>query len=318
MAQLDHDDKRIRHYLLAELSEEDRTRFEEWLLADDVAFQQVLAVEEDLIEEYVRDELAPVERERVERFLLASPEGRRKAEFAEVLRRNEPTIWEEAARRPPAPRWSAWRALVRPQRPAVQWLLAAAALLGLSASPWLILVTKGLRHQVAQLASAERALQQENETLKAQLARQAEALEKPFPDQSGVAVPPLSAPPRPLSFLPALLLEVPGGDRAITPDTQDTPTLILPPGDYGILIQLLLEGGKKHNIYRAHLRTAGGQEVKTLDDLQAYTTGYGPTVVVLSLPSNLLTGGGYSIRLSGLTARQEYKDVATYYFKVKK
>ena len=67
----------LRRYLLGELTEEEqRAPVEEGLLIDDDCFEEFELVKEDLIEQYVNDELTNAERESFEQHFLTTPERR--------------------------------------------------------------------------------------------------------------------------------------------------------------------------------------------------------------------------------------------------
>jgi len=69
-------DQTIIRYLLNELPEEDQARFEDAYIRDGSLFEQVQALEEELIEDYVKGELSGDERHRFERHYLASDQRR--------------------------------------------------------------------------------------------------------------------------------------------------------------------------------------------------------------------------------------------------
>jgi anti-sigma factor RsiW len=72
-------------YLLGELPTPDRDRFEGEYFADDSLHEQLLAVECELIDAYVRGDLSESERRYFEDRYLATPEGRQRVEHAKVL-----------------------------------------------------------------------------------------------------------------------------------------------------------------------------------------------------------------------------------------
>jgi hypothetical protein len=78
-------DQTIIKYLLNELSEEDQARFEEAYFGDESLFEQVRALEEELIEDYVKGDLPSHERRLFERHYLASDERRARIEAAREL-----------------------------------------------------------------------------------------------------------------------------------------------------------------------------------------------------------------------------------------
>ena len=62
----------IRSYLLGQLIEVDQAALEQELLTDQGKFDQVWAVENELIDSYVRGEMSPADQERFEGHYLAS------------------------------------------------------------------------------------------------------------------------------------------------------------------------------------------------------------------------------------------------------
>jgi len=80
-----HDDDLMVRYLLGELAQEERIQFEEVCFADDQRFEELLAVEAELTDDYVRNDLVGLRRERFEKQLLNTPEGRYEVEFARII-----------------------------------------------------------------------------------------------------------------------------------------------------------------------------------------------------------------------------------------
>jgi len=78
-------DHTIFRYLLNELSPEDQERFEEAYFSDGNLFEQVQAVEEELIEDYVKGNLSSHESHLFERHYLASDERRARIKTARQL-----------------------------------------------------------------------------------------------------------------------------------------------------------------------------------------------------------------------------------------
>lgn len=126
----------IVRYLLGELPEDEQVRVEERAFADRRYTQNIVAVESDLIDEYVRGEMSGPQRRRFESRFLASAERRQKVEFARALARVVP-----AARRSQQPlRWRSWRtrtAFFRDAPPAFRFAMAASLLLVVGASWWI-------------------------------------------------------------------------------------------------------------------------------------------------------------------------------------
>lgn len=77
----------LRKYILGDISDEDRSAIEERLLTDDEFFEELSMTEENLIQDYVDENLDSTERERFEKCFLNSEENRQKVKFAHALRK---------------------------------------------------------------------------------------------------------------------------------------------------------------------------------------------------------------------------------------
>ena len=80
-----HDQARIREYLLGQLSDEEQQKIEERLMVDDDLFDELEISKGELIEEYCAGELTPPEQDWFEHHYLASPEGRERHTFTLAL-----------------------------------------------------------------------------------------------------------------------------------------------------------------------------------------------------------------------------------------
>jgi hypothetical protein len=95
MALNNHDQARIREYLLGRLSDEEEEKIQERLMVDDDLFEELEISKGELIEEYSAGELSQTDRESLEARYLASPEGRQRYTFSRAL--------ESLPQRKPAP-----------------------------------------------------------------------------------------------------------------------------------------------------------------------------------------------------------------------
>ncbi|MBA7584662.1 hypothetical protein ES708_26619 [subsurface metagenome] len=83
-----HENAEIRKYLLGNIQVEDeRRKIEVRLMLDDNYFEEISMQEEEIIQDYVDDELSADERQRFEKHFLISEERRHKIKFARALRR---------------------------------------------------------------------------------------------------------------------------------------------------------------------------------------------------------------------------------------
>ena len=85
MAQENQDGGLIRRYLLGRLSEDELDQLEERMMADNEFFDRVLLAEDEMIEDYVHDELSASDRGGFEASFLSTPEGRQQVAFAKAL-----------------------------------------------------------------------------------------------------------------------------------------------------------------------------------------------------------------------------------------
>jgi CHAT domain-containing protein/tetratricopeptide (TPR) repeat protein len=126
---LRHDEeKRVRNYLLGELADAGARQLEEQLLRQDEFVEQVLLIEDELIEDYVRGDLSADERERFERHFLTTPRRRRKLMTVRALK-NYASMTAKIAETPVSQRPSWWSTLFAPR-----WKVAAFASLALLAA----------------------------------------------------------------------------------------------------------------------------------------------------------------------------------------
>jgi tetratricopeptide (TPR) repeat protein len=105
----------IRKYLLGQLDDEGRRQFEEQLFLDDDLFADLLAVEDELIDEHLAGELSTDETQVFEKNFLITAERRQKLSFAKALRRytaNQRTTTNSAQQivsRPSVPTRNWWQ-----------------------------------------------------------------------------------------------------------------------------------------------------------------------------------------------------------------
>src|SRR6185295_8797716 len=80
------DENIIRSHLLGNLTEEELSRAEQRLLADDDYFEMLTAMEDELIDDYVSGDLTGEDRKQFEIYFLSSTERREKLRFAQTLK----------------------------------------------------------------------------------------------------------------------------------------------------------------------------------------------------------------------------------------
>ena len=308
-----HSEEVMVHYLLGELAEEDRVEFEDACFADDRQFEELLAVEAELTDDYVRGHLVGQRRERFEEHLSGSPEGKYNLEFARIITGSSPTA-PQATTSIPGRRQSNWIL-------ALGWLdlrgrvfqisLGALALILLAFGLWLFWSTRQTRsHQ-------EQAVQEPPPA--GQHPQQSEQTPDPSapPGSQAAATPELpkqpnngkQSPPNESLAIVSLLV-VPGFERS----AGGANDLIIPSHTRRVRLQLALEGNKHQN-YRAVLRSVEGKEIFARHGLKARLTLSG-RAVTLELPAHAFPQGDFILTLSGTTSEGEVEDLHKYFLNV--
>ncbi len=179
------DDQYVVRYLLGALPEEEAERLDEMSVANDDFAWRLRGIENDLVDSYVRSELAGETLHQFKSFYMASARRRAKVAFAEGLRRFRTR--DAAASEPSKPTVSFWRTLSLPWI-ALRLGVAAGLLVMFLVAGYLLVENARLRLEingvrVQQSASEQRRLQLEKE-LNEQRAANSEWQKDPGPVRS--------------------------------------------------------------------------------------------------------------------------------------
>lgn len=318
----------IVQYLLGNLPEEEQVEIEDRAFQDQQFLQNMLDVENDLIDEYVRGKLSAAERRQFEGRFLASAERQRKVKFAMALASVTPEFAsrKEDARsvtaRAPISWQSAPMTLLRALSPATRFSLAAAALLIVIGGPWLIIESFRLRDE---LRAEQQSRQHQQQTLQQQIdderarsedlaarlqreQRERERSEQLLNELERQQEPKAQSQPTLVSL--ALISGIPRGSGA-------RPKLVLQQSTRLARLQIEIEPTDEYNSFRVELRTQAGQQVWTRDNLSARTL-RGARAVILNLPASTLRAGEYELTLKGATSGGTVENIGYYYFDVLK
>lgn len=296
------DDTLLTRYLLGNLPEEDQVQIEDRAFSDPEYLAAIEDAEADLIDSYVRGELAGADRRQFERMFLASARRRSKVEFARALA-------PLAAEAPPLARRSRWGSLFANWNPGLRFAASLAAFVLVVGVPWLAVENRRMRSQLAELESQGRELRQRSQDTEQQLSAEkaragtlAAELEKQQAGR-GVAAPVIAS-----------LMLMPG----LTRGEAARPQLTVPAAAQLARIQVQLEARDAYPRFRAELRTVGGQEVMSRGGLAARQTAGGPAVS-FDVPASALAAGEYELELKGLPAGgAPPQELGYYYFRVAK
>jgi len=312
----------IVRYLLGELPESEQALLEERAFSDRQFTEDILAVESDLIDEYVRGGLAGVERQRFEQHFLNSAERRRKVEFARALAQIAPV--PAAAAQPARIHWlDAFAAFLRSLNPGLRFSMAALSLLLLTGVSWLFAENIRLRRLAAGFQAEQKLQQQQLETLRQQATNEharsedlAAQLERERANSEELARQIERAQTRDTVTGDAIIASLflpPDGGRGET----KRPELIISSSARLARLQIGLQPEDQFNSFRAELRTAQGRQVWTHDHLRPQQSRAG-RVINLTFPSTTLSPGRYELTLKGVADSQKTEDLRYYYFDVSK
>jgi hypothetical protein len=322
-----NNEKLIARYLLGELPEEQQVEIEDRAFQDKEYLASITAVENDLIDEYVRHELSETERRMFESRFLASAERRKRVEFATALARvpSQKRVTEKAVVSTATVTWrDSLEAFIRGLNPAGRFAMAAVILLIMIGGAWLMIQTLRMRNQLTQLQAENQSRQSERQALERQveLERKQNAelsarlnQEKQQREQSDDSLRELSEtgdttnpPPRPVI---ASLLLLPGLSRG----GSEKPRLVLPADARLARLQIGIEPEEQYKAFAVELRTVAGRQVWTRENLIVRNR-RGARAVTLMLPATVLKPGEYELRLKGVAEGGNTEDVGFYYFSV--
>jgi len=271
------EDQVIIQYLLGGATEEQAELLDRLSVADDVVADRLKALEDDLVDAYVRGELSGETLERFRSYYLASPLRREKVKFAETLIRL-------ADRRPAVP---IRRAPVFSWRPV---LAAAACLLLAAGAYWTFEHSRPALRPQPDLSAAS----------------QAPAPVAPAPT-AAVPAESLPAASAPLATVVFVLAPPTRGGASL-------PVLSLPPSVGSVTFRLELEVNDSRR-YRATLKDLAGNNVVWHSDEAPAEVVKGVPAVVLSVPAALLRTRTYGLDLSGINGPGDGEVIGTYAFR---
>lgn len=310
------DEKMIR-FLLGELSPQEHREIEERFFHDDQFFEELLALEDQLITDYVKGLLDSSQREKFESICLSSPERRQRVEFARDLAKTISRHSNEllAGRVPPKRSWFGW--------PHLRLLFAAprlasvlGAVLVLVAGAWFVRNILHLRSEISELQHSRANLQQTESELRQRLHSEqshAEELSRRL-ERTRVQRDELD---RQLALLRdsqstvLSLILVPGSPRGL----EDAPRLTILPK--ATSVRLVLERGDipDYRQYQATIRSVEGDVRIQVEDLRAAPRSAGRSFTARISPS-VLRAGDYILTLRGSNSPGLSDELADYYFHV--
>jgi anti-sigma factor RsiW len=309
-------EKLIVQYLLGELTEERRNEIEDRAFQSKEYMQEILNVESDLIDDYVRGEIPAGRRSEFEKYFLASAERRRKVEFARALvtvtdeTRSETSHSESQV--------SSFKvnplvAFIRSLNPAGVFAFACAALIVVGGAAWLVTDVIKLRSQLDQLQAERKTQEQQRKELEQQLAdersrNEALAAQLGQPKKEDVPVPvPQSKPEQPERSAILALTLLPGLARG----EGTAPKLTLKPDVQTIRLNVVIDPQDVYPKFSAEVRGPRGERVLS------QTVRGGRKIISLSLRATRLSVGRYEVVVKGIRDGVS-NELGYYYFEVRR
>ena len=298
----------VVRYLLGDLPEETLIQVEDRAFSDPEYLRLVEAVEADLIDAYVHNQLHSIEKQQFEKRFFASAERRRKVELARARSHvageaKTTSVTPPAVRRVETRR--SWRDLLgfwSGPAPAFRWATAAAAVVLVGIVSWQAVQSSKLRSRVNELEAEKGSRLQREQALASALAAErarADGLSNQIQQGATAAV--------------ASLTLMAGGLRG----ESARPEIAIAPSAQIARIEVQLEPKDRYPRYLAELRTQRGDEVLTFGNLREQ---HGPQArsVVLEVPASVLSGGDYELTLKGGSPGRPFEDIGYYRFSVRK
>ena len=271
-------DALLREFLLGQLSDEDRERIEDLFLTDSRTRERVLALEQELIDDYLEDSLSQEEKERFLSRYAQTGEQRRKLRINGAIK--DWAVREARASHQPAPTVSVWSRFwtwlgLKPRF--VVPITVAIVIALVLAIVWL-----NSRMEQRKRLAIEQEL--------AQLNSLASRREIP-PEMTSLVLKPVSV-------------------RSVEPQAE----LKISTGNRIVELQLPWIQNERYSAYQAEVKRVDGRESFTIPNLQAESNG--PYTIRLRLPVQRLTRGHYQINLTGVDANGSASSSEEYSFVV--
>lgn len=329
------DGSELRRYLLGELGGDELLSVEERLFLDGEYLLRMQEVEDELIDDYVYGELPSADRERFESHFLLQPGRRDDLRVASALKSYIASEAEplpavvgpestDASRRTPTDGTSFPLSLFR-RRPALGFLLAAAALVILAAVVWLAFESSRRRDESAPV-EAHRPTPQQTESpaeMRRETAGDVQSNESPQSTAGQKEQPPVKDASRQSKGSPEWAqapLEVgrvrtvqllPGG---VVRGGGSVAKVVLSSNTGSLLLQLYFVESEKHLSYSALVQlndsvVYGQSSLRPRAEASA-------KLVTMKVPTVVLSTQTYQVKLNGVTADGRVEEIASYAFQV--
>jgi DNA-binding TFAR19-related protein (PDSD5 family) len=279
-----YNDERLIRYLVGLLDDEASERLDELSIADDQFASRLRAVEDDLVDAYVRGELSAEIRDRFESRYLSAAAGQDKVRFAEALLAHQ-------TRDSPLAALTASGVEARASRWVPLWAMAAAAAVLLLAAVGYLVVGR----------------------TRVEAPRQAEAPRANAPPRPGPEAvqppPPVPGQTRPNAPVLSFVLLPP------TRGIGEAPTLAVPAEATRMEVRVVLESDDFPR-YQIALKDPGTDRILWRSARLKSTSLRGNRLVPISLDTTVLKPQRYVLDLTGFSGAGQAELVASYPFRL--
>ncbi|MEW6736116.1 MAG: hypothetical protein AB1489_32785 [Acidobacteriota bacterium] len=308
-------EEQVISYILGELSEEEQIVLEEQYFSNEDVFEQALAIEDELIDAYVKDKLPEHLQKRFSTRFVANSIYKDRIEIAKIINRHLATPKQQSETLKPKVQLNlSWReALAQQWRQfsSLRTLMAFAIILIVGCGGiWLYSKNLQLKSQLQQLQTKETILEKQLTEQQEQLSDLTVRLEKLQNQQSkSISKPEKQSLSENLPLVFAL-------SSLSMRDSNSTKQLIIPSQSVTIQFQLYSSNLNKYESFLAQFRTAEGKEIchqnisRVKNDRLKY--------LAVNLHKNLFIDENYIIKLTGITRDGKFEEIEDYSFYVKR
>jgi hypothetical protein len=322
MSQKIADSESIRRYLLGELSEEELDAVELRMLTDEDYYERVLIADDELMHEFVNNELSAADRARFQRKVLSVPQRHQDLNFIKALGHyaNKNASQTVVPVKPPS--WTEG-VLAFFRRPAVGFASCAALLVTVPFDFWLVRDNQRLRNQLAQVPSQQTTQQQQlqaeqerNRTLAADFKREQDLraeLERKWQqlqDRVLEIVSPGPPSPEQNSRIETFAILL-GGIR----EGGEGNKVSYSPSAKKVRLDIDLEANN-YKSYRVALKRNDAAGYAWSGPAERVVVDPGKITLPVIIPTSILIRAEYQLDVRGVASSGKSEPVATYYFRV--
>ena len=289
----------MRKYLLDDLTAEERSRVEDEYFADSDRFEELVGIENDLIDSYVRGSLSDSERRQFEEHYASRPERRERIDFAKALAHASGQEGEFVSAPKESP-WTSLKSIFQIPRPQIAWAFASGMVLLIGIA--LGLQNYRLRRELRDTQANANEIRRQQNSLREQIAKLGIQNHQASEGVPGSEVARLE--------LPDLTFRLGSHER----DTTGQGDLVIPPNRLWVKLEIPLDRNPYKTYEAVLMRPEQNKEILRGEELQSYSVD-GKIVVSWRFQANSIQSGDYIVRLMGKTAAGKLEKVKSYSFR---